>query len=132
VRFTQWVAAQNSEEDSESLARRAIEEIPGEVITIVGQEIEHVRRFELRATESFLELIRTQPGVLVERFALSDGTNVSWGRATVEQHSEGIQVLWSTVAETINTIERHQAAIDALDAGAACLDELAGEDEVGG
>jgi hypothetical protein len=57
---------------------------------------------------------------------------VSWGRATVEQHSEGIQVLWSTVAETINTIERHQAAIDALDAGAACLDELAGEDEVGG
>lgn len=58
-------------------------------------------------------------------FALGDGTRVTWGDATVEQHQQRIDLLTGMAAGTLETAARHHAAISMLEeAGATCLKQL--------
>lgn len=70
--------------------------------------------------------------LLATHFALGDGTRVTWGSATVEQHRQRIEMLAAMASGTVETAARHQSAIAMLEAaGAASLADLTGEDAIG-
>lgn len=63
------------------------------------------------------------------KFALGDGTEVTWGDATVDQHLARIAMLERQVAGVSQTIERHRYAVDAIrKAGVSCLADLPNEE----
>lgn len=53
--------------------------------------------------------------LLNERFALGDGTAVTWGDATVAQHRARITILLSQEKGLVETRQRHDAAIDLIE-----------------
>jgi hypothetical protein len=58
-------------------------------------------------------------------FALGDGTETTWGAATVAQHEQRIGMLAQHAAGVVETAARHQAAIGMIkDAGVDCLADL--------
>lgn len=60
--------------------------------------------------------------LLESGFALGDGTTVTWGEATVEQHRQRIALLSRNAAGNLQTAARHQAAVDEIErSGAGCL-----------
>jgi len=64
------------------------------------------------------ELLNTQ-------IALGDGTMVTWGTATVEQHRQRIEMLAKNASGIVETAARHGSAIAMItDANATCLNEL--------
>lgn len=64
--------------------------------------------------------------LLASSLALTDGTRVTWGTATVENHESRIDMLSKNVAANIDGIKRHQAAINMIESsGAASLGEAA-------
>lgn len=82
----------------------------------VGKLIQQV------AEETRLE---TTAELLATIFALGDGTEVTWGRATPEQHELRIEMLAKNAAGVVETAARHRAAISMIrSAGVACLDEI--------
>jgi hypothetical protein len=63
--------------------------------------------------------------ILVTEFALRDGTRVTWGDATAEQHRARVSMLHEGIAANAETAARHDAALQALaDCGATCLNEV--------
>ena len=78
--------------------------------------------------ESAKEVVRVEVlGELLDaEFALGDGTSVTWGDATVEQHEVRVEMLTKMAGGTIETAARHQSAIDHLrEANATSLNDLA-------
>lgn len=64
-----------------------------------------------------------------ETFRLGNGREVSWDKATVEEHRQRVEMLERIRAGIAATIDRHQEAIRRIeDAGVTCLAEL-GESE---
>jgi len=60
--------------------------------------------------------------LLATTFALGDGSRVTWGDATVEQHTQRVEMLLASAGGTIETAGRHSAAIQMIEAhGATCL-----------
>ena len=60
--------------------------------------------------------------LLESGFALGDGTTVTWGEATVEQHQQRIALLTRNAAGNLQTAARHQSAVDEIErSGVACL-----------
>lgn len=58
-------------------------------------------------------------------FALGDGRDVSWGRATVEEHRIRISLLQKKADGIIKTVEQHEIAITLIEgAGVECLDQV--------
>lgn len=49
--------------------------------------------------------------LLASEFAIGDGTRVTWGTATVEQHAARISMLTKNVRGNLDAIQRHEAAI---------------------
>ena len=111
------------------------------LVQVLAEEIAHVQRHEVRSVEraAFDEIF--SPGVCTksttskstptaadlyrERFALGDGTSVTWGRATIEQHQQRIAMLEKLQAGIAATIERHRTAIRTIEsAGATCLEDI--------
>jgi hypothetical protein len=145
--FSNWVAEQ-SETDARALARRAIAEVPELCVDPLADRIEHLwregaRREERAQLDRFVAAVAArvgvmeQPGIVAPKasnasllfpsgtFALGDGTRVTWGRATVEQHEQRIALLRKLIAGLEQTIAMHEAAIRLLRAtGARCLEEI--------
>ena len=66
------------------------------------------------------------------KFALGNGTKVTWGKATVEQHRQYVAMLSTQVAGVAETAARHAAAIRMCEeAGVSCLGELDSQPESG-
>ena len=86
----------------------------------IGQTRELIKTVE---RETRLETTRE---LLATMFALGDGTETTWGQATVSEHEQRITMLAKNAAGVIETAARHQAAIRMITtAGVACLNELA-------
>lgn len=49
--------------------------------------------------------------LLHSAFKLGDGTETTWGSATVEEHEQRVELLMGNVQGNIDTIQRHRAAI---------------------
>jgi hypothetical protein len=65
--------------------------------------------------------------LLESEFALGDGTRVTWGEATVEQHRARAEMFQNNAAANLEGAARHRKAIAALsEAGASSLGELVG------
>lgn len=63
--------------------------------------------------------------LLASTFALYDGTRVTWGEATVDQHAQRIARLDRLRQGTTNTIDRHKRALALITAAnATCLNDL--------
>jgi hypothetical protein len=81
----------------------------------------------LPMVEEFAQKVRLEvtTELLASTFALGDGTDVTWGEATVEQHRQRIDLLARMAEGTIETAARHQAAIDLIEEnGVARLAEV--------
>lgn len=93
--------------------------------------------FEVRRMHHTAELIRitaeevrleTTRELLTTVFALGDGTETTWGDATVDQHGQRIELLTKNAAGIMETAARHQVAIRMIEeAGVKCLADLAGD-----
>jgi len=71
--------------------------------------------------------LETTKELLSSVFALGDGTQVTWGSATVEQHQQRIKMLMKNVEGTMETAIRHEAAVKMIQAaGVKRLIEVAG------
>lgn len=57
--------------------------------------------------------------LLGSEFALRDGTRVTWGEATVEQHSERVALFMDNAHANMEGAARHQKAIEALQSAKA-------------
>lgn len=63
--------------------------------------------------------------ILETDFALHDGTRVTWGAATAEQHQARIAMLYGHATASAEAAARHDAALQTLaDFGASCLDAI--------
>lgn len=62
--------------------------------------------------------------LLSSEFALADGTRVTWGEATREQHIERRDIFMRNASANLEGAARHQQAIDALEGNAATLNDL--------
>lgn len=84
------------------------------VLTQAMDDVRQAARLEL--TREFLET----------EFALGDGVRVTWGSASVEHHQQRIAMLTHHAAGTLETAERHHAAVAMLsESGARCLNDVA-------
>lgn len=84
----------------------------------------------MKTWEEEVERVRleTTKELLSSSFALGDGTQVTWGSATVEQHDQRIKMLMKNVEGTMETAVRHGAAVKMIQtAGVKCLAEVAGK-----
>jgi hypothetical protein len=62
-----------------------------------------------------------------ETFALQDGTRVSWGKATVEQHRDRAEMLRGFAAGDLASAGHHEMVADMIEkAGVTCLEEITG------
>lgn len=58
-------------------------------------------------------------------FALGDGTRVTWGEATIEQHEQRIAMLTTSISGTVETAARHEVAVEMIrSAGVRTLGEV--------
>lgn len=74
------------------------------------------------AEETRLETTRE---LLATVFAVGDGSQVTWGAATSEQHERRIEMLAGNASGVIETAARHVAAVRMIrEAGVACLAEI--------
>jgi hypothetical protein len=137
------------DDDASALAKRALVEIPELLVDIVILAVEHHRRESARAVErqAFATLLRQMRAsratdapptdspspdaldafrlLVGQRFKLGDGSEISWGQATIPQHEQRVAVLESMMRGLQDTIARHRAVIEFLRArGASCLDEV--------
>lgn len=64
--------------------------------------------------------------LLAKTFALGDGTRVSWGRATVQQHKRRVAMLNRMALGDVETATRHLMAVNRIEAttGATCLEDV--------
>lgn len=63
--------------------------------------------------------------LLESTFALGDGTRVSWGEATIDQHQERVAMFMGNVAANIEGAARHeQAIVDIKTAEVSCLSDV--------
>lgn len=89
----------------------------GAFVRSVNQMVSDIRttaRLELTA-----ELLGSQ-------FALGDGSQVSWGDATIDQHRQRIEFLMKHVDGNLQTIRLHEVAASMLrESHASCLNEVA-------
>jgi hypothetical protein len=71
--------------------------------------------------------------LLGTEFATGDGTKVTWGEATVEQHQERIELLTKMIGGTAETAAMHMHAVEMIEAaGVKKLGDLADDASNGG
>lgn len=143
------IVAANPERDARTIAVEVLAKCTkNDLLPIVEDEVaEHmrnaVRGVEVAAFKSqYQGVTLAQSGVELvsapvtremfkrlfhKRFALGDGREVMWGKATIEEHSQRIEMLRKKRDGLDSTISRHMQAIIALQkSGARCLDEMEG------
>jgi hypothetical protein len=76
--------------------------------------------------------LTTTRELLATVFAIGDGTETTWGAATIEQHRQRIAMLTANAAGVVETAARHEAAVRMIEqAGVTCLADLADASEEG-
>lgn len=116
-----------------------------DVIDILAEHVMHYQRLhvlscEKRVFQSFFKTntslsttVRSSvadiafqlSGLFDKEMKLGDGTSVTWGKATIEQHEQRIAVLEKIRDGIDDTISRHREAISILQkAKAKCLEEI--------
>ena len=141
-KLSEFVRESNIKETSISLAKKFIDLIsPQELIGILAEEIDNLRRDEVRAKEknAFAEaffsrhdkkipdMVRYEGFVelLKEKFSLGDGNTTRWGEATIEEHQARVAFLEKMRDGLDETISYHKKAIELLKAKKArCLNEV--------
>lgn len=64
--------------------------------------------------------------LLGAEFALGDGRRVTWGSATITEHTTRVEMLFANVHGNMATIKRHEAAVKLIaSAGVSTLGEIA-------
>lgn len=134
------IAADIGEEGLVKLATERIERM------IVSERRRRIRNLETDHTDSdgkgdpakwaavdaLLEEFRTRVIVewtndlLASEFAVGDGTHVTWGDATREQHITRIGLLTRNARGNLEAIRRHESAVSTIAEhhGATCLNEV--------
>lgn len=131
--------------DARTLARQILAEllerpkVAAEVLLpLVAAEVDRTIRERVRITEaevvtSIVRRSRRNGRPAVDRkalflrasIALGDGTRITWGEATAEQHLQRIAMLEGQMAGVAVTAERHRIAVAAItEAGVSCLNDL--------
>lgn len=127
--------------DPELLARTLLKKYQGaSLVSLVAREISLVQRSMVRDTEksTFSSLFKNGGGANVaeidvsifkrlfeKAFSLGDGTTVSWGEATLEQHQMRIAMLTKQREGLDDTIERHRRAVEIItQSGVSRLNEV--------
>lgn len=85
------------------------------------------RREVGRITEKFRQEVRLEitEELLAAEFALGDGRMVTWGAATVAEHTQRMDLLLGNAHGNLETARRHQAAVQMIsEAGVATLAEI--------
>jgi hypothetical protein len=89
------------------------------------------RESELRAMNQFIDLLNQDlhmawtRGLLGQPLHMPDGTETTWGEATVDQHQTRVKMFEANVLANGEGAARHMQAIEAIEsAGVACLNEL--------
>lgn len=130
-RFDGWHerARANAEaEGNETLEAFTAEWHPGGV----GAYYQELRQENIRTWTDWLvkttaEEVRleTTRELLSSMFALGDGTDVSWGDATIEQHQRRAEMLLRNAVGNTDTAALHTAAVRMItEAGVTCLREV--------
>ena len=128
--------------DPHDIARRIRRKVSAEdMLRLLAREVEWTQRglariveheammaFRARFAESLPPLPGVDPGLRAlfrSAFSLGDGTSVTWGAATIEQHEQRIAFLELQRNGINRTIAQHQDAIRLItEAGTTCLDDL--------
>jgi hypothetical protein len=79
-------------------------------------------------TEQFAAELKAEwtAELLSSEFALADGTTVTWGDATVEQHEQRVELFTRNAVANAEGAARHKLAIEALkQSGSPTLNDLA-------
>lgn len=123
-------------DSSRDVARAFLDTTPPDLlVAMLAEEIDHWRRACTRVVERqalpngtgqrFLISAKTVERLNGHMFAVGDGQRVRWELATVAQHRQRIDMLLRLRRGLEETIERHHAAIDAIEAaGVSCLAEV--------
>ena len=140
------VAADDPTADPLDLARSVLSGLrKDDLLPLIAREIKDAQRFHSRTVEraffdrGFRAAVEAVPspeearavalGDFMElyntRFRLGDGTSVTWGQATIEQHEIRLAMLRKLRAGLDRTIEQHERALVLLrTSGAPCLEEV--------
>lgn len=83
-------------------------------------------RLEKAITDYAVEMhMQWTTDLLSSPFALSDGTLITWGEATVEHHRERVEMFQRNAVANMEGAARHEAALrDLTSAGATTLNDL--------
>lgn len=94
------------ESEREAEARRRAE------IDAVGVDVWYFREME-RIMGNFRDAVRLEltAELLGAEFALGDGRSVTWGAATVAEHTQRIDLLMGNVRGNLETANRHRSAV---------------------
>lgn len=131
---------------ADDLARRLMASVrKDDLLPLLVREIAHAQRHQNRWAErsAFSERFAASVSALPETseiaaaslddfkalyetpFKLGDGTSVTWGAATVEQHEIRLSMLRAIRAGLDRTIARHEEAVAILrSSGAPCLEQI--------
>lgn len=90
---------------------------PSNLAKAVNEAIDQVRaELRLELTQEFL----------ASEFAVGDGTRVTWGSATIDQHEHRIAMLQANAGANIEAAARHRVAVEMISsAKRSCLADLA-------
>lgn len=129
--------------DPHDIAKRIRRRVPAEdILNLIAREVEWTQRGIARLVEQQgMAAFRSRfastplpplPGVddglralFRSTFHLGDGTSVTWGDATIEQHEQRIAFLSIQRDGITRTIDQHREAIRAIQAaGTSCLNDL--------
>jgi hypothetical protein len=122
-----WVHGSSSKRSGAAIRGCDCEECTAHMAAMRAIEERMVNRVTELLDEYATDLRMEWTAELLESdFALGDGTHVTWGDATIDQHQKRVDMLQATAQGTLETAARHQRAIiDLESAGAETLRELA-------
>lgn len=125
---------------AEKAAKKLLKEHPDAALAMIADRIAHMRRewareTEARAAAAIFALTPSKPitirssasleafqALMSQPFAIGDGTEVTWGFATIEHHQVRIGLLTKQRDGIERTIKLHEHAVSLLrDTGAICL-----------
>lgn len=138
--FSEWVKEQTGDNEH-SLAKRALKECETvDLVTVISREIVRLWRMDNhRVEQEWFTPLKAKMGkpasmsseLSSSPFAPGDGSRVTWGEATIDDHRQRVAMLKGQRSGLDRTIKRHEEAIVALEkSGARCLNDLLAKAEV--
>jgi hypothetical protein len=144
TRFTEREAQRRNVEEESERCRRLLEERHGRAFTSLeeandfddhewAKKLAEKRREQDRRRQELAEQLMERlhmewnASLLASSFALGDGTQTTWGEATVEQHEQRIRMLEANIRGNGEALQRHEAAvISIMEARVSTLNQRVG------